>query len=211
MHPPPRSGGKGTIRSSRSERRMVERASVLGASSSVQNKRRGPRPAHRARARSPLVTSLCRHRIILRLRWRARDRDPRGHQARGGAWVIACRSIEPEQSLGPPASPLAQGRDQMDAIVSVSMFQGSLGCWRASERREFASFAPAQVSRHLAERLKKLAPRVVAIEATGGFETVVAAGLAAAALPVLWSIRRRCAPLPRRSANGPRPTRSTRR
>jgi transposase len=37
----------------------------------------------------------------------------------------------------------------------------------------------------LAERLKKLAPRVVAIEATGGFETVVAAGLAAAGLPVL--------------------------
>ena len=37
----------------------------------------------------------------------------------------------------------------------------------------------------LAERLKKLAPRVVAIEATGGFETVVAAGLAAAGLPVV--------------------------
>jgi transposase len=37
----------------------------------------------------------------------------------------------------------------------------------------------------LAERLKKLAPRVVAIEATGGFETVVAAGLAAAALPIV--------------------------
>ena len=37
----------------------------------------------------------------------------------------------------------------------------------------------------LVERLKKLAPRVVAIEATGGFETVVAAGLAAAALPIV--------------------------
>jgi transposase len=37
----------------------------------------------------------------------------------------------------------------------------------------------------LAERLKPLAPRVVAIEATGGFETVVAAGLAAADLPVV--------------------------
>jgi len=37
----------------------------------------------------------------------------------------------------------------------------------------------------LAERLQKLAPRIVAIEATGGFETVVAAGLAAAALPVI--------------------------
>lgn len=37
----------------------------------------------------------------------------------------------------------------------------------------------------LAERLKKLEPRVVAIEATGGFETVVAGGLAAAGVPLL--------------------------
>jgi len=37
----------------------------------------------------------------------------------------------------------------------------------------------------LTDRLKKLAPRVVAVEATGGFETVVAAGLASAALPVV--------------------------
>jgi transposase len=37
----------------------------------------------------------------------------------------------------------------------------------------------------LAERLRKLAPRIVAVEATGGFETVVAAGLAAAALPIV--------------------------
>jgi len=37
----------------------------------------------------------------------------------------------------------------------------------------------------LAERLKKLVPRVVAIEATGGFETVVAAGLAAAGVPLV--------------------------
>ena len=38
---------------------------------------------------------------------------------------------------------------------------------------------------HLAERLKKLEPHIVAIEATGGFETVVAAGLAGAALPIV--------------------------
>lgn len=37
----------------------------------------------------------------------------------------------------------------------------------------------------LIERLKTLAPRIVAVEATGGFETVVAAGLASAALPVV--------------------------
>jgi transposase len=37
----------------------------------------------------------------------------------------------------------------------------------------------------LAQRLKLLAPRIVAIEATGGFETVVAAGLAAAGVPLV--------------------------
>jgi transposase len=37
----------------------------------------------------------------------------------------------------------------------------------------------------LAARLKKLAPRVVAVEATGGFETMVAAGLAGAGVPVV--------------------------
>lgn len=37
----------------------------------------------------------------------------------------------------------------------------------------------------LTARLKKLVPRVVAVEATGGFETVVAAGLAAAGVPVV--------------------------
>ena len=37
----------------------------------------------------------------------------------------------------------------------------------------------------LAQRLKAFAPRIVAVEATGGFETIVAAGLAGAGLPVL--------------------------
>jgi transposase len=37
----------------------------------------------------------------------------------------------------------------------------------------------------LVPRLKELSPRVVALEATGGFETVVAAALAAAGLPVV--------------------------
>ena len=54
----------------------------------------------------------------------------------------------------------------------------------------------------LIARLGALSPKMVAIEATGGFEAVVAAGLACVGLPVV----RRCAPSPRRSANGLRPT-----
>lgn len=37
----------------------------------------------------------------------------------------------------------------------------------------------------LAQRLRQLAPQIVALEATGGFETIVAAALAAAELPVV--------------------------
>ena len=38
---------------------------------------------------------------------------------------------------------------------------------------------------HLVERLRKLSPHLVALEASGGFETIAAAALAAAALPVV--------------------------
>ena len=49
------------------------------------------------------------------------------------------------------------------------------------------AFAVARNGEGLAElvdRLKRLAPALVAVEATGGFETMVAAALAAAALPL---------------------------
>ena len=51
-------------------------------------------------------------------------------------------------------------------------------------------------------------PQRVAIEATGGFETIVAAGLAGAAFRWWWSTRRRCGLSPTRSASAPRPIRS---
>lgn len=50
------------------------------------------------------------------------------------------------------------------------------------------AFAVARNGAGVAElvaRLKALSPALIAIEATGGFETIVAAGLAAAALPVV--------------------------
>ena len=74
----------------------------------------------------------------------------------------------------------------MDAIVvGIDVAKDRLDiCVRPSGE----SFVVARNSagiEDLAERLKRLAPRVVAIEATGGFETVVAAGLAAAGVPII--------------------------
>jgi hypothetical protein len=54
-------------------------------------------------------------------------------------------------------------------------------------------------------RLNAVAPHLVALEATGGFETVVAASLAAAKLPLVVVTRRKSAPLPRRSASRQKP------
>ncbi len=61
----------------------------------------------------------------------------------------------------------------------------------------------------LVARLRELSPDLIALEATGGYETVVAAALAGAACRLLSSTQRRSAPLPERWENAPRPIRST--
>lgn len=74
----------------------------------------------------------------------------------------------------------------MDAIVvgiDVSKSQldvHALGCGEG-----FTVARDAEGVMALIERLRPLAPRVIGLEATGGFETVVAAGLAGAGLPVV--------------------------
>jgi transposase len=73
------------------------------------------------------------------------------------------------------------------------------------------TFAVERDAEGLSRLIARLAPKAIAVEATGGYETVVAASLRRRACLSSWSIRRRCALSPRRSANGPRPTRSTRR
>jgi transposase len=74
----------------------------------------------------------------------------------------------------------------MDAIiVGIDVAKDRLDvCVRPSGESFVVARTGAGIE-ELAERLCKLAPRIVAIEATGGFETVVAAGLAAASLPLV--------------------------
>ena len=70
-------------------------------------------------------------------------------------------------------------------VVGIDVAKDRLDvCVRPSGEKFVAARTGSGIE-ELAERLKTLAPRVVAIEATGGFETIVAAGLAAAALPVV--------------------------
>ena len=75
---------------------------------------------------------------------------------------------------------------------------------------EGAAFAVARDGKGLAElveRMGTLGPERIAVEGTGGFETVVAAAFRCRSW---WSIRRKCATSPRRSGAARRPIRSTR-
>lgn len=112
------------------------------------------------------------------------------------------RDIKPVREQGPSSavpsnpnsrlgrtkrSPLAQGWDRMDALY--------IGIDVSKDRLDVATTSPSVAAFHvsrnhggladLVERLKELQAERIAIEATGGFETVVVAALAAAALPVV--------------------------
>ncbi len=74
----------------------------------------------------------------------------------------------------------------MDAIVvGIDVSKDRLDVAIRPSGESFAVSRDACGLRDLNERLKPLAPAVVGLEATGGYETVVAASLGAAALPVV--------------------------
>jgi transposase len=74
----------------------------------------------------------------------------------------------------------------MDAIVvGIDVAKDRLDVAVRPSGESFAVSRDASGLGDLINRLKPLMPRVIALEATGGYETVVAASLAAAALPVV--------------------------
>jgi transposase len=92
----------------------------------------------------------------------------------------------PNSRLGRKRSPIRQGWVQMDAIViGIDVSKDRLDVHVEPGGEAFAVARDASGLEALSERLRALAPKVVAVEATGGFETVVAGSLAAAGLPVV--------------------------
>jgi transposase len=115
----------------------------------------------------------------------------------------------PNSRVGRSRSPIAQGRDQMEAIVvGIDVSKDRLDVHVRPAGTVLSFGRDAAGIEGLIGELLRVVPQLIAVEATGGFETVVVASLAAASLPVVV-IRRKCAPLPSRSADAPRPTRST--
>lgn len=70
-------------------------------------------------------------------------------------------------------------------IVGIDVSKDRLDVHVLPSGEAFAAARNGEGIAALAERLTTLRPHIVAIEATGGFETVVAAGLGGAALPVV--------------------------
>ena len=74
----------------------------------------------------------------------------------------------------------------MDAIVvGIDVSKDRLDVAVRPTGEHFVVARDPQGLRELIARLTPLAPSAIALEATGGYESVVAAGLAAAGLPVV--------------------------
>ena len=83
-------------------------------------------------------------------------------------------------------SPVAQGWERMDAqFIGIDVSKDRLDVHAHPSGEAFAVARNGQGLALLVERLRGLETALVAVEATGGFETVVAAGLAGAGLPVV--------------------------
>src|SRR5580700_10467054 len=128
-----------------------------------------------------------------------RDSDKPGRAVAGGG-SYSPRSLKTVGELGiPPVNPsnpnsrrgrkarssIRQGRVAMEnIIVGIDVSKDRLDVAVRPSGEAFAVERNARGLEALVARLRELSPHVVALEATGGFETVVAAALAAAGLPV---------------------------
>ena len=98
----------------------------------------------------------------------------------------------PNSRLGRKRSPLRQGWDQMDATaqdpntyVGIDVSKDQLDVHIHPAGKAFSVSRDTAGLEKLIEELKPFAPKAIAVEATGGFEAVVVASLAAVGLPVI--------------------------
>src|SRR5438067_5698609 len=109
-----------------------------------------------------------------------------GCRARKGVRVLPAVPSNPNSLLGRGRSPFAQGWDRMDEmVVGIDVSKDRLDVAVRPTGESFVFKRTAAGIEDLVARLKARSPTLVAIEATGGFEAVVAAGLAGAGLPVV--------------------------
>src|SRR5436190_10752125 len=92
----------------------------------------------------------------------------------------------PNSRVGRSRSPVAQGWDHMDTtVVGIDVSKDRLDVHVRPAGTALSYSRDAAGIEALIGALAPVVPQIVAVEATGGFETVVAASLAAAGLPVV--------------------------
>ena len=92
----------------------------------------------------------------------------------------------PDSRVGRNASPVAQGRGQMDEMyVGIDVSKDRLDVHVRPMGEAFAVARDGEGLAALVARLQPLAPHLVAVEATGGFELTVAAAIGGAGLSLV--------------------------
>src|SRR5690348_638636 len=76
----------------------------------------------------------------------------------------------PDSRVGRDASPVEQGRVRMDVYVGIDVSKDRLDVHVRPSGESFAVARDGDGVAGLIDRLRPLAPRLVALEATGGFE-----------------------------------------
>ena len=95
-------------------------------------------------------------------------------------------SVNPTSRVGRKLSPIEQGRVAMEQVyVGIDVSRDRLDVHVHPSGEAFAVGRHSEGLDELIAKLRPLAPVLVAIEATGGFETVAAAALAGAGLPIV--------------------------
>ena len=88
--------------------------------------------------------------------------------------------VIPNGRLGRTASPHAQGWEPRSMFVGIDVAKDRLDVHVRPAGEAFTVARDGEGIEDLAKRLSAMTPTLVVLEATGGFETIVAAGLAAA-------------------------------
>ena len=104
-----------------------------------------------------------------------RDKKPVGQQ--GDPSVVP---LSPDSRLGRLASPVLQGRDAMERYVGIDVSKRALDVHVLPEGEALHVPRDSKGLDELVSWLRARQPRIIAVEATGGFERVVAVELDAA-------------------------------
>src|SRR5260370_38031278 len=108
---------------------------------------------------------------------------PRVYQPAPELGAPSAASLSPNSRQGRQASPHAQGRD-MEHFVGIDVAKDRLDVHLRPSGESFTVTRDGEGLVQLVDRLQRLAPRLVVMEATGGYETIVASAVAAAHPPL---------------------------